>query len=138
MTERILRFVQEHPNNSILIRYEELAADPAKVMRRVLDGVQEPWHANLVDDAMANEGQLGFGDWKTLGRTGVDQSSVGRFDELTAANISSLGRIANPTLLKCGYEAVRVMPELTPEEGRRRYDLGMRLQVLRGDGGQSK
>jgi len=123
----LLEFVERHPDNCMLLRYEQLVADPQHEMQRLLDFLGEPWHEGLLQAGLENRQDAGLGDWKTYDRTGIDAASVGSWKSLPRLIVSTLGRICNPVLQSCGYEPVDVTEADSAENARRRYQLGLML-----------
>jgi protein-tyrosine sulfotransferase len=123
-------FAKRHPENAILVTYEELTARTDATMARIMDFVGEQWDPALIDRALENRRGLGLGDWKTYGRKSIDPSSVGRWRELSRDTISRLGTICNPTLALCGYDPIEIQTERTTDEARRRLEIGLLLQRL--------
>lgn len=123
----LLEFVARHPDNSMLLRYEELVADPQHEMRRVLGFLGEPWRDDLLPAALERKQDAGLGDWKTYDRRDIYATSVGSWKSLPRPVISTLGRICNPVLEACGYEPVQIMETDTAETARRRYQFGLML-----------
>lgn len=113
------------------VRYEELVREPEAVVRRVLEFVGEPYDEELLPRALAEPGQLGFGDWKTYGRNAIDDSSVGRWRALPSATTSRLAEVCNPTLVRLGYEPVEIDEAPSDEDARHRYAMGLRLHQMR-------
>lgn len=128
--ERVDDLVQRDPL-ALDVRYEALVRDPEAVVRRVLEFVGEPWDDELLSRAMAEPGDLGFGDWKTYGRAAIDDASVDRWKTLPSATVSRLAVLCNPTLVRLGYPAVGVDEAVSEEDARRRYAMGLRLQQLK-------
>jgi len=131
LTQAIHAFVKRHPTNTMLIAYEELVEKPNDIMANVMQFVGEQWDPALLADALASRSGLGLGDWKTYGRNAVDRSSVGRWTRLSRHTISELGGICNATLAACGYDAVPLDSSRSPEEGQRRYEMGLLLQGMK-------
>ncbi len=129
----IQAFATRHAANAFLIRYEDLVAEPDTTMARVMDFLGESWDPRLTHEALSTRESIGLGDWKTYGRSAVDASSVGRWKKLPTHAIAHLAEICNPVLELCGYEPVRVAVEEAPETARRRYQLGLMLQRLKGE-----
>ena len=123
----LLAFLERHPGNSMLLRYEELVADPRQEMQRLLDFLGEAWHEGLLHDGLENREDAGLGDWKTYDRTCIDAASVGKWKSLPRLIVSTLGEICNPVLQDCGYEPVDIMAADSAENARRRYQLGLML-----------
>lgn len=113
------------------LRYEDLVQRPQEVVRRVLEFLDEPYDETLLSRALAEPGRLGFGDWKTYGRTAIDTSSVDRWKALPSATVSRLAALCNPTLERLGYAPVPHDDDPSDEDARQRYAMGLRLQQLR-------
>jgi protein-tyrosine sulfotransferase len=131
LTLDLLAFHERHPDNSVLVRYEDLTADPDAEMRRMLEAAGASWDSAYLINAMGSTESVGLGDWKTYSKTNVDQGSVGRWTTLTRATIGELEPIMNATLERCGYERVELDDERSLEDARRRYELGLMLQSAR-------
>ncbi|MCA9695768.1 MAG: sulfotransferase [Myxococcales bacterium] len=116
------------------LRYEQLVNDPEAALRRVLEYVGEPWRDGLVAEALAERGAVGFGDWKTYGRKGIDAASVGRYQALPRPIVRHLAALCNPTLARLGYPEVAVEDE-SDADARRRYELGLLINRMRAEKG---
>lgn len=130
LTRAVRAFAERHPKNAILVGYEELTEDTDATMSRIMQFVGEEWSSDLTGQALKKRSGIGLGDWKTYGKSAVDQSSVDRWKQLSRDTISRLGVICNPTLKLCGYEPVKVREARDDEETRRRYEVGLLLQGL--------
>ena len=130
LAQSIDAFARRHPDNALLVSYEDLVAQTDTTMARIMEFVGERWDPSQVERALQNRGALGLGDWKTYGRTAVDSGSIGRWRELSRETISRLGAICNPTLVQCGYEPVDVEAAPSADEARRRYEVGLLVQRL--------
>lgn len=128
----IRSLAERRPDAATLIRYEDLVRDPSQTMRQVLEFLGEPWMPDLVATAMKQPSAVGLGDWKTYGKSTVDSSSVQRWHDWPPATTSALAHIVNPTLKACGYEAVSVDDASSTDQARRRYELGLMIQSMRG------
>ena len=133
ISEDLLGFAARR-KNALLIRYEELVADPGATMQRVMRHVGETWQPEWLDAAMHATGQVGFADWKTYGKSRVDAESIGRWKALSPLTVQSLAPIVNDTLTRCGYERIALTAGPTEDEARRRYELGLLLQGARARG----
>lgn len=123
----LLQFIERHPDNAIFLRYEDLVAEPQSEMRRVLEFLGESWSDDMLPAALEKKQDAGLGDWKTYDRKNIDATSVGSWKSLPRPIVSTLGRICNPVLQACGYQAVDIMATDTPENARRRYQFGLML-----------
>jgi hypothetical protein len=135
VTHAIEAFAQRHPQNALLIRYEDLTTETDATMRRVMTFLGEAWDVGFTAGALEKRSNLGLGDWKTYARTAIDESSVGRWKTLSRDTISRLGTICNPTLQRCGYAPVALENERDAGETRRRYEVGLLLQRLKDQPG---
>lgn len=118
---------------AIDIRYEALVADPEATVRGVLEALGEPWEEGLVERALGEAGRVGFGDWKTYAKAGVDASSIGRWQTLPQPVLGQLAPRCNSMLERLGYPTVDVGAEAVPdaETARRRYEYGLLLNRLK-------
>ncbi|GIW39435.1 MAG: hypothetical protein KatS3mg076_0012 [Candidatus Binatia bacterium] len=130
----IRAFAASHPEHSFLLRYEDLVAEPDATMQKLMGFLGESWDPEFTSKALSSRETVGLGDWKTYGRSSIDASSVGRWKKLPRYTLARLAEICNPVLELCGYEPVRVEPEEPPEAARRRYQVGLLLQRLKGAG----
>ena len=134
MTRGIRAFVERHPRNALLLRYEDLVANPSDVLADAFRFVGESFEQGLLESALRNSADVGLGDWKTYARKTIGPESVGRWKSLSRWTRSQLGAIANETLVACGYEPVSVEGGRDAEEARRRYELGLLLgRARKGD-----
>jgi hypothetical protein len=120
-------FVARHPNNAILIRYEDLTADADGVMGKIADFVGVECPPDWLQNVMKPPDSMGLGDWKTYSKDKIDAGSVGRWQSLSEHTISMMGRIVNPMLEASGYQPVAVLEERSVQEARRRYELGLKV-----------
>lgn len=131
VTASLLSFVERHPENAILCRYEDLVAAPESTLERVLEFVGEGWDANVLRAAFDKKDVRGLGDWKTYGKSSIDEASVGRWKTLPQEAVRRLSNIVNPALKACGYEPVEAGEELTGEAAMRKYELAMMFNAIR-------
>lgn len=117
--------------HALEVRYEDLVADPEPTVRAILEHVGEPWDDGLLDRALADASQVGFGDWKTYGRKAIESSSVGRWKKLPHQSLRPLAEICNPTLTRLGYPAVHASEPEDDAAARRRYELGLLVNRMK-------
>lgn len=130
-TETLVAFAARRPADAIVVRYEDLVADPETQVRRIFEFVGEAPDPSLVARALAPGEGGGLGDWKTWQRASVDAKSVGRWRTIPAPALRILAPIANPLLAQLGYDEVPLAAEAGADEARRRYELGLALQRMR-------
>lgn len=123
-------FLERHPANAMLVKYEDLAADPESVTARIARFIDVEWSPEWLDTSLRASDSVGLGDWKTYGKDKVDTEGVNRWRNLSKHTISMMGRVCNPMLEASGYATVAVGPERSAKEARHRYQLGLRI---RGD-----
>lgn len=137
VTTDILEFHSRHPDNSLLVRYEDLVADPDAAMSRIMNFVDAEWEPQTLRQALESTGNVGFADWKTYGKASIDAESIGRWRNLSAAELSELAEIVNATLARCGYSQLAITNAKDDEDARRRYELGLLLQAAKKEGNSS-
>ncbi len=84
-----------------VFRYEDLVADPAPVLREIVDFLGIRWHDDLLVHHRLHDGV-------SIGRTDntrpIDQSSVGRYrDVLGAGEVAQIRNIVEPHASRHGY-----------------------------------
>jgi len=119
-------FVERHPENALLLRYEDLTADPVAVTKRIAEFVHVDWSPDWLSGVMAPPDSYGLGDFKTYGKDRIDTDSVGRWRTLSEHTIGMMARICNPALEMSGYERIDAK-ERTVQEARRRHELRLRV-----------
>lgn len=128
---KIHAFVERHPDNSILVRYEDLVSNPQEQITQIMRFLGESIPDKYLETALQDETPQGFGDWKTFSKSSVDEASVGRWKELSQNTIAVLSKVVNPTLSILGYDTVESSPPDTDEQALRRYNFAMNLQKLK-------
>jgi hypothetical protein len=125
-------------DDALTIRYEDLTGNPDETFGRVLDFVGEPLpgetsfeeHAHR---ALIDTSGLGFGDWKTYGRSAIDASSVGRWKSLPREQTQAMAEICNSTLERLGYDTIPTGRTPNAEGARRRYEMGLLVNRMRAE-----
>jgi len=74
-----------------------------------------------------------LGDWKTYTTKSISSKNVGRWRELEPRIVQALGEIANPTLLRAGYDPIDISArkDVAQEESMRRHEIAMMVQQAR-------
>jgi len=136
---RLLRFMDEHSDWCIRLRYEELVADPPHELGRVFEFLGEPADAKaVVQRAMASKAGIGIGDWKTYEKVRITERSVGRWQNLPAPRLARLAAIVNPLLADFGYPEVVVEGTVDPERARHLYQMRLWVAKLKSEVAQTK
>ena len=129
----LLGFAERHPDNAILLRYEDIVEDPEANLSRLFAFLGETWGEEILEIASKKTKVDGIGDWKAYNRSAVDRASLGRWQNLPQATIDRLVKILGPTLTACGYPLPATAEDADAE---RRRELAMALmQSGRGSAG---
>jgi len=131
LTGGLLDFAARHPDDAIVVRYEDLVGDTDTVLAGVLRFLGEEMPADLVGRALRSRSRIGLGDWKTYGHSTVDSGSVGRGAAIPEYARAVVARIINPTLIRAGYAEIPCTESPSPADARRAYELGVLLKGLR-------
>lgn len=130
-TNTLLDFLERHPENAMPVRYEDLIAAPENYASSIMTFLGEPLPDNLLESALSDTESRGFSDWKTFSKDSIENSSVNRWRRLPRATLQDLAAIVNPTLERCGYDALSISFEDSDANARRRYETGLKLQALK-------
>lgn len=131
VTTDIWDFAEAHPDNTVILRYEDLTADPVKEMARVFTSIGEDFAPEMLEEALAARDPKGFSDWKAFSQKDVNAASVARWSSLSPDTVAMLADIVNPVLERTGYEPVPSGPARSRAAQRKRYNTGLILQSLR-------
>jgi protein-tyrosine sulfotransferase len=72
MHARLRRFVSDHPDDCLGLKYEDLVHHPAEELRRVFDFLGEPADVPaILSQALHGPEAIGLGDWKTYERRAI-------------------------------------------------------------------
>lgn len=133
-TDAVGRFAEANPQQALLIRYEDLVADPDAAMARVLAAVGETFDPAAMGAALSATDSKGFSDWKTFSRGSVDAASVGRWKRaLSRESAGWLADLVNPMLDRHGYETIAGPVGRGDDDLRRRYAMGLALQRAKSE-----
>ncbi|MBT8416133.1 MAG: sulfotransferase [Silicimonas sp.] len=124
-------FVDRHSDSAILVRYEDVIADPEKSLASILDHLGETMEDELLDTAFKDRAPKGFSDWKTFSSEAVNSKSVDRWKTLPKDTVSMVAPIVNPMLARNGYDVIEASTKHSQEQARKRYLTGLLLQSLR-------
>jgi len=107
----LLQFEQAAAGTSQRVRYEDLVADPAGVLQRILAFLGEEWQPDLLERAFVSPHDSGLGDPKIAGTSTVrsDRIGAGRRLDLSIVPPELLDRMRR-TLELLGYDE---QPEVT-------------------------
>lgn len=128
-TTAVLDLIERRPDQGVLLRYEDLVADPRGALGPVFAALELPLPDDLVDRAMEVQ-TVGFGDWRTWDGDTVDPSRTGRFKGISRAMRHELAPMVNPVLERAGYPPVKrpTLPDMDPA---RRLELAVQLRAAR-------
>ncbi len=101
----LLAFEAASAATSQRVRYEDLVADPAGTLQRVLLFLDEQWWPDLITEAFESSHDIGTGDPKIAGTSTVrtDRVGVGRHLDLNEVPPALLDRMCK-TLALLGYD----------------------------------
>jgi hypothetical protein len=105
-TNSTMDFHERNQDRCLLVRYEEFTADPTAVGARLFDFIDEPWTDALLETGLAEQDPFGFGDKNILTTGGKVHRAEEPWRTWPKALLRTLGRKANPTLERMGYELV--------------------------------
>lgn len=118
-----------------VVRYEDLVTSPRAEIERLFAFLGEDADPDALLAALTPSGLppvLGFGDWKTWGREGLDPRSVGRWKREVSRDLrSELGPALDPTLEAAGYAPLGEVAPSEPTAATHRFELAMRLAATR-------
>jgi protein-tyrosine sulfotransferase len=130
ISRELAGLAERHPREVTVLRYEDLVADPAAGLRRVLDAVGAAWDDSLLSRAMGERSSPGIGDWKTYQASEVTAASVGRYQALPRPALARLIPLLEPELRRHGYD-VPVIAADTDAQADRRNRLAMLLAAAK-------
>lgn len=130
VTTGLLDFAARRPDDSLLVRYEDLVAQPQTTLGR-LAAFLDLAPGSLTAKTLSEDAPSGLGDWKTYGKPGIEASSVGRWRTLGPAALAQAAPLVNPVLARAGYEPVGAGPAPNPDQAMRRHEIAMGLQAKR-------
>ena len=134
MHARLRRFVNDHPDDCLLLKYEDLVHDPAEALQRVLDFLGEPADVpTILSQALHETAALGLGDWKTYERRAIDTTSVGRWRHLSPSTLHQLVNILAAEMELAGYPPIAAASPPQAEGARRQYALGLLVTHMRSE-----
>jgi hypothetical protein len=133
MHARLRRFVRDHPDGSLMLKYEDLVHHPAEVVQHVFDFLGEPADVPaLLSQALHRTEAIGLGDWKTYERRTIHSESVGRWRRLSASTVHGLVKIIAAEMELAGYPPIAALSP-QPATARRQYELGLLVTYMRSE-----
>jgi protein-tyrosine sulfotransferase len=128
------RFVGDHPDGCLVLKYENLVHHPAEELQRVFDFLGEPADVPaILSQALHGTEAVGLGDWKTYERRTVHTESVGRWRCLSPSTLHGLVEIAAAEMELAGYPPVATVASPQPAVARRQYELGLLVTHMRSE-----
>lgn len=134
VTGAVTGLAQRHPDSALLLRYEDLVAEPEATLSRLFAFLGEDWHPELLRQCFDRKEVSGLGDWKTYATHELRSDSIGRWKELPDDMVARLSAIVNPTLTACGYPPVEEKRKLSNDDAMRLYELAMMFKSARAGG----
>jgi hypothetical protein len=134
MHARLRRFVSDHPDDCLMLKYEDLVHHPAEELRCVFDFLGEPADVPaILSQALHGPEAIGLGDWKTYERRAIHTESVGRWRDLSPSTVHWLVNIIAAEMELAGYPSIAVALSPQPEVARRQYELGLLVTHMRSE-----
>jgi protein-tyrosine sulfotransferase len=99
-------FYDRNRDRCLMVRYEDLVERPAYYGRALFEFLGEQWTDDILDHLGEHALAAGMGDNRIYGLDGKIVRSESLWRSWPRALQSTLGRLANPTLERLGYEAV--------------------------------
>lgn len=125
VTTNLIKFSQKHPDNCLLVRYEDLVDEPEEVLAHIFAFIGEEYSTDILTRGLTNTTDLGLSDDKCLLQNNVTKANINRWKNLNKHQLAYLASIANPLLETLGYEAININENLSDNEARRQYELRM-------------
>ena len=135
VTTGLLGFAERHPDNAILLRYEDIVERPEVSLGELFAFLGESWDDEILDIATRKRKVDGIGDWKAYNRSAVDRASLGRWQALPQPAIDRLVKILGTTLAACGYPVPAAAED---EDAERRRELAMALMQSGRSAGEAR
>ena len=106
-SNRAEHYQNKYPNNYRTVRYEDLTANPEKVLQEICEYIGEPY----TEEMLSMEGAKGFRDqggnssYSKRKPGKITTSSIGKYrDVLTKSQVAFLQLFSKRTMLKYGYQ----------------------------------
>jgi hypothetical protein len=127
-------FMARRPDDCVLVRYEDLVADPAQTLARLTDFMSvSPAVGEMLDAAFSRPAAVGLGDWNTYSKASVGAESVGRWRSvLPASTVERLVPRLAPLMQAHGYEPPQVSRAPVGAAAIRKYELTMQVAQIPG------
>ena len=134
VTTALMGLAERQADSALLLRYEDLVAEPEATLSRLFAFLGEDWQPELLQQAFGNREVTGLGDWKIYATHELKGDSIGRWKELPDDMLARLSAIVNPTLVACGYPPVDEKRPLSSDDAMRLYELAMMFKAVRAGG----
>lgn len=100
-----LSFVDAHPQRSIVIRYEQLVADPRAELIRLMTFLGEDYDETMLEALPSVQRGEGLEDPKADSHRGISGDSVGRWKrELSSRDLEVARPVVEPIASRLGYD----------------------------------
>ena len=104
---------QRHPGHVMVVRYEDLATDPERMLRQICDFIDEPYTADMLtfDGAPVFRDKGSNSSYGRRAAGAISSDSIGRFrNVLSQYEIAFIQMVAAPEMARLGYapEPVRL------------------------------
>ncbi|WP_437854527.1 sulfotransferase family protein [Sorangium sp. So ce363] len=102
--EATMNFYERNTDRCFLVRYEEFTRDPLSTGKKLFEFLREPWTDDLVNKKLGKQQLRGMGDNKIFATGGKVLAAEEPWRKWPKSLLSTLGRTANPTLQRLGYD----------------------------------
>ena len=103
---------ERHPEQTTIVRYEDLVASPESVLCELLEFLGEKYEPEMLEHGLASSRKLGFGDHKSYSSNDIHSASVERWRKLPDFQTSSLAALLNPMLDRFNYPALSTLKDV--------------------------
>ncbi len=127
-------FMARHPEDCLLLRYEDLVADPAAVLVRATDfmGVS-PQAEQMIASAFSAPAKVGLGDWKTYVTNEVGRERVERWrNVLPPSTAARLAPGLDALMHAYGYRVPKLGRQPQGDAAVRMYELAQQFAQTMG------
>jgi|GEM_PF-2813111 len=129
--ERIIKFGEQHPDDFIQIRYEDLVSSPLDTINLLAMFMSAtPFTEQTLSTAFEADNHIGLGDWRIYETTQVDGSRTDRWKKSIGPSAANrlLPRVQN-LIEKFGYNTPELPKIPRRADAVKRYSLAKKMQI---------
>ena len=110
MAERTMDFCERNAERCHVFRYEDLVAAPSETAERIFQFLGVPHDPRILDELQKHTPSSLRGDTKLFEQgAGIDPSRTQRWRGWPTPLLQQLGRVADDTLVRMGYEPIKAV-----------------------------